>query len=382
MRYVSSEINPTPHTAANGSMYRLEIITAGTSDPLSLITLTFSEGKERKDTAHIKIYYTVADSVFSATNLFGKASRVDEIRGEQSLHEGSNYFWISSDLIPQKKISLDLKSFQLGRQDYKLVWSDEFNENNIDTVNWSFENGFVRNREVQWYQPGNARCSNGTLIIEARRETKPNPLYVEGSSDWRKGRSMIEYTSSSMHTRNKQQWQYGRFEMRARIDTVLGYWPAWWTLGTTRRWPSNGEIDIMEYYRGKLLFNYAVGTSKPNTAFWFSNRKDVSLFPADWKEKFHTWRMDWDEEGIGIYLDDALMNYQPQSNLYNRDSSEFYPFKQKHYMLLNLAIGGDNGGDPTKTLFPLKYEIDYVRVSQKIHGSYKHLERYKPGKTK
>ncbi len=70
--------------------------------------------------------------------------------------------------------------------DYKLVWSEEFNKNGaVDTTVWQFEKGFVRNNELQWYQPQNAWCENGKLIIEARRETKPNPRYKEGSSEWR-----------------------------------------------------------------------------------------------------------------------------------------------------------------------------------------------------
>jgi len=70
---------------------------------------------------------------------------------------------------------------------YKLVWSDEFNaDGKPDSSNWKFEHGFVRNEEAQWYQEENAYCKNGLLVIEARKENKPNPLYVEGSSDWRK----------------------------------------------------------------------------------------------------------------------------------------------------------------------------------------------------
>lgn len=72
---------------------------------------------------------------------------------------------------------------------YKLVWSDEFNNDGLpDTSNWQYERGFVRNEEDQWYQPENAFCKNGSLIIEARKEQKPNPGYIKGSSDWRKNR--------------------------------------------------------------------------------------------------------------------------------------------------------------------------------------------------
>ena len=76
--------------------------------------------------------------------------------------------------------------------------------------------------------------------------------------------------------------------------------------------------------------------------------------------------MDWNEDFIALYVDDHLLNKVPLDSLVNRDGSGFNPFKQPHYMLLNLAIGGDNGGDPSQTSFPKKFEIDYVRVYQKI----------------
>src|SRR4051812_41199328 len=96
---------------------------------------------------------------------------------------------------------------------YKLVWADEFNKDGRpDSSNWNYEKGFVRNNEAQWYQSENAFCKNGYLIIEARKENRPNPNYIEGSNDWRKNRPQINYTSSCLLTRGLQSWQYGRFE--------------------------------------------------------------------------------------------------------------------------------------------------------------------------
>ncbi len=250
---------------------------------------------------------------------------------------------------------------------YKLVWADEFNKNGVpDSSNWTYENGFVRNHELQWYQPQNARCENGKLIIEAKRVAQLNPEYVAGSKDWRKIRDRIHYTSACLLTKGLHSWQYGRFFLRARIDISDGMWPAWWTLGMDKNWPANGEIDIMEYYRKILLANIACSDQNGN-AHWFSNRFDMdSLGGEKWASQFHVWRMDWEEESITLYVDNQLLNSVPLDSLVNKDGSGFNPFKQPHYMLLNLAIGGDNGGDPSHTSFPKKFEIDYVRVYQKI----------------
>ncbi|MEJ2901980.1 glycoside hydrolase family 16 protein [Pedobacter panaciterrae] len=253
------------------------------------------------------------------------------------------------------------------KEGYKLVWADEFNNNGKpDATSWTHEQGFVRNEEAQWYQQDNAWCENGLLVIEGRKETRPNPGFKKESGDWRSNRENAEYTSSSIKTAGKHSWQYGRFVMRGKIDVSSGLWPAWWTLGVSGEWPSNGEIDMMEYYRGKLLANIAVGTSKKYQAEWHSNSKSIiELGGPEWVSKFHIWRMDWTEKDIALYIDEQLLIKVDMDSLYNKDGSNTHPFKQPHYMLLNLAMGGTNGGGLENTKFPNRFEVDYVRVYQK-----------------
>lgn len=268
---------------------------------------------------------------------------------------------VPPDCLSQHKISDPTEG------GYRLVWADEFNtDGKPDPRNWDYEKGFVRNEEAQWYQTDNAFCENGLLVIEGRKEQKPNPLYAAGSKEWRKKDKMISYTSASINTRGLHSWQYGRFVMRGRIDISKGLWPAWWTLGIKGHWPANGEIDIMEYYRNKLLANVAcIGPDKK--AEWYSKTRPVdSLGGAGWASQFHVWRMDWDETAISLYVDDILLNKVELSHLENKDGSGINPFRQPHYMLLNLAMGGMNGGEISdETKFPTRFEVDYVRVYQK-----------------
>lgn len=154
--------------------------------------------------------------------------------------------------------------------------------------------------------------------------------------------------------------------MRAKIDVHNGMWPAFWTLGVAGAWPRNGEVDIMEYYKGTLLANVAWGTARPNNAVWNSAKKAlVDFADPEWAEKFHVWRMDWDENSIKLYVDGQLLNEQDLSKTVNEDAAHQNPFRQAHYLLVNLAVGGQQGGDPAGTPFPARYEIDYVRVYQK-----------------
>ncbi len=247
---------------------------------------------------------------------------------------------------------------------YELVWADEFNvDGPPDPKNWTFERGFERNHELQFYQPDNAWVKDGVLVIEARREEVPNPRHEPGSNDWKRKPAKSTFTSASILTRGLREWTYGRFEMRGRIDVRQGLWPAWWTLGVEREWPHNGEIDIMEFYRGKLLANFATGTNQRWKAKWDAVATPLEKLGGEkWAKEFHVWRMDWTRDTIRIYVDDRLLNEIKVAEARNPDG--FLPFRQPHYMILNLARGGDNGGPLGDTELPARFEVDWVRVYQ------------------
>lgn len=249
-----------------------------------------------------------------------------------------------------------------------LVWNEEFNLNGKpDSSIWRNERGFVRNQELQWYQSDNANCINGVLLIEGRRQQIKNPNYVAGSTRWNSAREYAEYTSASIQTRGKKQWKFGTFEIRARIDTSMGSWPAIWTLGISGGWPGGGEIDIMEFYRKSgvpIILANTAWLAAQRGAKWHTEIRPLSDFTSadrDWVKKFHIWKMEWDSVAIKLSLDDLLINTTLLKETINPDGRN--PFLQPHYILLNLALGA-NGGDPSKTRFPIKYEVDYVRVYQ------------------
>ena len=261
---------------------------------------------------------------------------------------------------------------------YKLVWQDEFEKDGTPAEHWDYEHGFVRNKELQWYQPQNAIVREGCLIIEGRRETVLNPFYKEGARNWQQSRKEAHYTSASLTTRKSFNFRYGRVEVRAKIPTASGSWPAIWLLGNRWSWPSCGEIDMMEYYIHKgtpsILANACWGSEQSNKPTWDTVITPLSYFTdkdSNWVEKFHIWQMDWDAKFIKLYLDNELLNTVDLSQTINQggDAKSENPFSNDvegfgAYLLLNLAIG-ELGGTPDDSRFPLQYLIDYVRIYSK-----------------
>lgn len=262
---------------------------------------------------------------------------------------------------------------QVDNDNWHLVWHDEFDSNGVpDSTRWNYERGFVRNQEPQWYAPENVYQCDGHLVIEARPADFPCPSYSAESKDWRTSRERIQWTSGAVETRQSFSFLYGRVVVRARIPVCKGAWPAIWLLGKGLPWPSCGEIDMMEYYQHKgqstVLANACWGSDRKYVGVWDSSYTPLSHFcerDPSWAERFHEWRMDWDEHYIRLYLDDELLNEIDLSRTINGQASGegINPFRRPQYLLLNLALD-TRVREYSLENFPMRYEIDYVRVYQ------------------
>lgn len=186
---------------------------------------------------------------------------------------------------------------------WKLVWSDEFSQPGLpDPAKWNFEKGFIRNGELQYYTVGraeNARVENGHLVIEGRRERFENPDHRPAnptvSRSGRSNAAFADYTSASLTTRDRASWTYGRIEVRAKLPTARGTWPAIWMLGTNMTqvgWPACGEIDIMEWVGFEPGVVHAnVHTRKYNHVD--GTGKGSSIRIKDASEAFHVYALEW-----------------------------------------------------------------------------------------
>ena len=258
--------------------------------------------------------------------------------------------------------------------DWKLVWSDEFEQAGLpDAAKWSYETGFIRNNEDQYYtreRKENARVENGMLVLEARHERFKNPAFdpaakQTGSGRSRRSREFAEYTSASLTTRGKASWTHGRVEVRAKLPSGRGTWPAIWMLGTNgpqAGWPACGEIDIMEFVGfDPGIIHANIHTRKYNHVQ--KTGKGAQTTVADASEAFHVYAVEWDAEQMDFFVD------QRKYFTYRNEKSgvEAWPYDQDQYLILNLAIGGAWGGQKgiDDASFPARYYIDYVRVFQK-----------------
>ncbi len=254
---------------------------------------------------------------------------------------------------------------------YRLVWADEFDSASTspDARSWSYEHGFVRNREMQFYTRGrkeNARIENGMLVIESRKETFPNPRFKAGSSGWRQARKNAQYTSASLHTLGKHAWKYGRIEIRARLPRGKGMWPAIWMMGTDRPqvgWPRCGEIDIMENIgknpeRVHGTIHYAAG-QKGRAVHRSNGGSTVSRRALH--RAFHLYGIEWTAEKIDFLFDGKIYHSVDLTRLPPEQAAQF---RKPHYLIINLALGGSWAGEIDDTRLPQKYFIDYVRVYQ------------------
>lgn len=256
-------------------------------------------------------------------------------------------------------------------EEWILVWSDEFDRAGLpDRRKWDYEWGFVRNNEAQFYTEArteNARVEDGHLVIEARREKFRNPDFTPeaGRGDRnRRGQEFAEYTSASLITKGKAAWTHGRVEVRAKMPTARGTWPAIWMLGTTIKevgWPRCGEIDIMEFVGFEPGVIHAnVHTAKYNHTK--GNGKGDKITIADASEAYHVYAMEWDSEKMDFFVDKhKYFTYRNE-----KSGADAWPFDRDQYLILNLAIGGAWGGRKgiDESAFPQRFCIDYVRVYQ------------------
>lgn len=270
----------------------------------------------------------------------------------------SGVFFFACQNSKQEKLSEQFETISTPTGKWQLVWNDEFDYIGLpDSTKWSYDTDGNSwgwgNNEAQYYtanDSSNAFVNDGLLTITAKIDSMGGK----------------KYTSARLITKDKGDWLYGRFEIKAKLPTGLGTWPAIWMLSTDWEyggWPASGEIDIMEnvgFIPDTIIgtvhtesYNHMIGTQKTDSIFIPTNSTD-----------FHVYSLEWEQSEIRVFVDNA--HYFTFNN--EGKSIKEWPFNKRFHLLLNLAIGGNWGGQKgvDDSLFPHRFYIDYVRVYQKI----------------
>ena len=260
---------------------------------------------------------------------------------------------------------LVLGSVAPGYATYSLVWSDEFDGSSLNTANWTPDIGTGcpslcgwGNNELEYYRSQNVTVTGGNLVLTARAES------YGGAS----------FTSGKVTTRGKRSFLYGRVEMRAKLPTGGGMWPAFWMMpqdDVYGGWAASGEIDIMDSANGTTSVGGALhygGTWPDNT----STSSSYSLGGANFADAFHVYAVEWEPDAIRWYVDGMLFMTRVSSQWYSSGApgNARAPFDQAFYIILNAAVGGYYTGctsyDCITADLPQEYLIDYVRVYEDI----------------
>ncbi|MGW3284335.1 discoidin domain-containing protein [Streptomyces sp. NPDC001002] len=251
----------------------------------------------------------------------------------------------------------------------RLVWSDDFDGaagNTPDASKWRADPGTGPNNELEYYTDHRNAALDGAghLVMEARKEATagsscpPDPL---------SGSTTCQYTSARMNTGATFQFTYGRVEARIKVPKGNGLWPAFWMMGadflTGRPWPYNGEVDIMEVLGKDVKTAYStVHAPAYNGAGGIGSPYKLPS-DADFSDDFHTWAADWNSTGITFSLDGRTVLALDKAQV--EQTRGPWIFDHPHYMILNLAVGGDwPGPTDSSTPFPSRMLVDYVRVFQ------------------
>jgi hypothetical protein len=254
---------------------------------------------------------------------------------------------------------------------YKLLWSDEFTGKKGTTPNpkvWTPElGGLNSNGELEYYTKDAKNLAldgSGHLLITANRIADQSEIAISNDPAIERmlnACNACQFTSAKIKSAGKLMFQYGKLEIRMKVPSGDGTWPAFWMLGSELLkgipWPDSGEIDILET-KGSL----------PNTAFGTIHGPGLaggagggfgSTFtsPTPLTSGFHTYAIEWKKNLIDFYVDDNLYFTAAASD----SSTGTWVYNQPFFMILNLAMGGEFTGDLDPAMTKAQMSIDYIR---------------------
>jgi len=268
---------------------------------------------------------------------------------------------------------------------WRLLWQEDFSEDEIDESHWGHEVNCTGggNNEGQCYtaRPENSFVKDGVLHVVAKEEIHSGPALPDDDVNYDPNDTSrtLAYTSARLRSKNKFDFTYGRVEVRAKVPGGKGMWPAIWMLPTDSvygGWPSSGEIDIMEAVNLGVWANELHGTNHYGLKWpqWENHGQTLPMAvnPAD---DFHVYAIEWEADEIRWYVDGQHYQTQTSEGWYNyvwqgqekgfQVSNPRAPYDQDFHLILNVAVGGNWPGAPDAGWAEdREMLVDYVRVYQ------------------
>lgn len=277
---------------------------------------------------------------------------------------------------------------QPARDNWRLVWSDEFDGTAIDRSKWDFDvdcwGGGNNERQCYTDKRRNAAVEGGKLVITARKEKATGPAFPlsqRGDPAKANAEASRDFTSARLVTRGKAAWTYGKIEVRAKLPQGQGTWPAIWMLPEDNHygtWAASGEIDILEAVNLGVRCDTCAGGIENRIlgtlhfgGQWPANKHkgDETALPAP-LDGFHVFGIVWQKGRIVWTVDGKPYAMRVASEWSSSGSSNpAAPFDRPFHLILNLAVGGGLAEDRglkgvDENGYPKKMEIDWVRVWQ------------------
>ncbi len=242
-------------------------------------------------------------------------------------------------------------------------WGDEFNGSKLDTQKWNYELGVVRNQGAsQTYTKKAVKLRGGKLIITTQAKETRCSTFSKQPKNWREEIRTQPYSSGSITTKGKYEFRPGcRLEVRAKLPSAKGSWPAIWMIHHNgRSWPACGETDLLEHITQETNTCYSTfhwGDGGSNAHRSGGSKKHIDGLCGGW----HVYSLEWTRELMVIRVDEQEIVRLNVADVTYADGSN--PFLHPAHLILNTAVGGEGTWPekPDATQYPCRFEIDYVR---------------------
>lgn len=242
------------------------------------------------------------------------------------------------------------KTTSINQKEWKLIWEDNFEKNDfLDLKKWNV----IERNTADW---GNYMSDYKDCIW-----IKDGKLILRGIVNEDRSIDTVPYLTGGVNTKGKFAYQYGKVEIKAKLENAKGAWPAMWMLADQPKYgkyPRNGEIDLMEHLNFEDKIYQTVHSyytlelkQKKNPVYYKTTKVNT--------ENYNIYGMEWYSDKLVFTLNGKESFIYPR--LENVDATQ-WPFNQPFYIMIDMQLGGNWVGEIEPKNLPVQMIIDWVKV--------------------